>query len=219
MTIDYNVTGSERRQLADYIAGFLGSEKKYLGVPSCACQVGYIEVSKDGAITFDDRADSVEIETLLKEFEQEGFHAESATTKPQEAADAAPVKEEVANSEETACTASQGESAGLTVAVPLENVAVTNLTKLLDAKGSLIKRALGIDGLPIEVSEDAENPAEEPDGKLLFQERREEGGGLRCGFRIRKQLGRYGSSIPPGVEWSWYGWTTPKLRPSASGGR
>ena len=145
MTIDYNVTGSERRQLADYIAGFLGSEKKYLGVPSCACQVGYIEVSKDGAITFDDRADSVEIETLLKEFEQEGFHAESATTKPQEAADAAPVKEEVANSEETACTASQGESAGLTVAVPLENVAVTNLTKLLDAKGSLIKRALGID--------------------------------------------------------------------------
>ena len=105
------------------------------------------------------------------------------------------------------------------MAVPLENVAVTNLTKLLDAKGSLIKRALGIDGLPIEVSEDAENPAEEPDGKLRFQERREEGGGLRCGFRIRKQLGRYGSSIPPGVEWSWYGWTTPKLRPSASGGR
>ena len=42
---------------------------------------------------------------------------------------------------------------GLTVAVPLENVTVGNLTKLLDAKGSLIKRALGIDGLPIEVSE------------------------------------------------------------------
>ena len=152
MTIDYNVTGSERKRLADYIAGFLGSEKKYLGVPSCAYQVGYIEVSKDGAITFDDRADSEEIETLLEELEREGFHAEPAATEPQETADAAPVKE-VANSTETAGTASQGESMGLTVAVPLANVTVGNLTKLLDAKGSLIKRALGIDGLPIEVSE------------------------------------------------------------------
>ena len=135
MTIDYNVTGSERKRLADYIAGFLGSEKKYLGVPSCAYRVGYIEVSKDGAITFDDRADSVEIETLLEELEREGFHAEPAATEPQEAADAAPVKDT-----KTTCTAPQDESVGLTMAVPLENVAVDNLTKLLDAKGSLIKR-------------------------------------------------------------------------------
>ena len=149
MTIDYNVTGSERKRLADYIAGFLGSEKKYLGVPSCAYQVGYIEVSKDGAITFDDRADSEEIKTLLEELEREGFHAEPAATEPQETADAAPVKDT-----KTTCTAPQDESVGLTMAVPLENVAVDNLTKLLDAKGSLIKKALGIDGLPIEVSED-----------------------------------------------------------------
>ena len=38
MTIYYNVTGNERKRLADYIAGFLGCEKKYLGVPSCAYQ-------------------------------------------------------------------------------------------------------------------------------------------------------------------------------------
>lgn len=43
---------------------------------------------------------------------------------------------------------------GLTVAIPLENVAVGNLTKLLDAKGGLIKKALGIDELPIEIGED-----------------------------------------------------------------
>ncbi len=153
MTIDYNVTGSERKRLADYIAGFLGSEKKYLGVPSCAYQVGYIEVSKDGAITFDDRADSEEIKTLLEELEREGFHAEPAAAEPQETADAAPEKE-AADDTETACTAPQSESVGLTVAVPLENVTVGNLSKLLDAKGCLIKRALGIDALPIEVSED-----------------------------------------------------------------
>lgn len=76
ITIRYNVTGAERKRLADYIAGFLGCERKYLGVPSCAYQVGYFTVSRDGAITFDDRADSEEIETLLEELEREGFHAE-----------------------------------------------------------------------------------------------------------------------------------------------
>ena len=49
----------------------------------------------------------------------------------------------------------QGESVGLTVTIPLDKVAVGNLTKLLDAKGSLIKKALGIAELPIEIGEDA----------------------------------------------------------------
>ena len=135
MTINYNVTGSERKRLADYIAGFLGSEKEYLGAPTFAYMVGYIEVSRDGAITFDDRADSKEIETLLAELEREGFHAEPAATEPQETADTAPEKEP-ANDTDEANTAPQGEAVGLTVAVPLANVAVGNLTKLLDAKGS-----------------------------------------------------------------------------------
>lgn len=133
MTINYNVTGSERKRLADYIAGFLGCEKKYLGVPSCAYQAGYIEVGKDGAITFDDRADSEEIETLLEELENEGFHAAPAANESENAAQDAP--------------------AGLTVEIPLEKVKVGNLTSLLDAKGGLIKKALGIDALPIEIGE------------------------------------------------------------------
>ena len=144
MTINYNVTGSERKRLADYIAGFLGCEKKYLGVPSCAYQAGYIEVSKDGAITFDDRADSEEIETLLEELENEGFHAEPAT---EESA--------VANDTAENGSAAQDAKVGLTVRIPLEKVAVGNLTRLLEAKGSLIKNALGLDDLPINIEEDA----------------------------------------------------------------
>ena len=142
MTINYNVTGSERKRLADYIAGFLGCEKKYLGVPSCAYKVGYIEVSKDGAVTFDDRADSEEIETLLEELENEGFHA-------------APVGEEDAAPNTTAeCqSAAQDTPVGLTVEIPLEKVKAGNLTSLLDAKGGLIKKALGIGALPIEIGE------------------------------------------------------------------
>lgn len=144
MTINYNVTGSERKRLADYIAGFLGCEKKYLGVPSCAYQVGYITVSKDGAITFDDRADSEEIETLLEELENEGFHAEPAAEDGSAATD----------TDEGNSTA-QDAPVGLTVRIPLEKVAVGNLTRLLEVKGSLIKNALGITALPICIEEDA----------------------------------------------------------------
>ena len=147
MTIHYNVTGNERKRLADYIAGFLGCEKKYLGVPSCAYQAGYIIIKKDGAIDFDDRADSEEIEKLLEELEQEGFHAEA-------------VGAEIAQGDSTATDTPVAEkggqdgNVGLTVAVPLSKVNVGNLTNLLDAKGSLIQKALGIDATPIEISEE-----------------------------------------------------------------
>ena len=43
---------------------------------------------------------------------------------------------------------------GLTVEIPLDKVAVGNLTKLLDAKGGLIKKARGAQNLGIEVRED-----------------------------------------------------------------
>ena len=41
-----------------------------------------------------------------------------------------------------------------TVEIPLDKVAVGNLTKLLDAKGNLIRKALGITDLRIEVLDD-----------------------------------------------------------------
>jgi hypothetical protein len=40
---------------------------------------------------------------------------------------------------------------GLTVAMPPESANIDNLKKLLEAKGSLIKKAFGIDELPVEV--------------------------------------------------------------------
>ncbi|WP_298031069.1 virulence protein [uncultured Dysosmobacter sp.] len=162
MTINYNVTGSERKRLADCIAGFLGCEKKYLGVPSCAYQAGYIEVSKDGTISFDDGADSKEIEALLEELGKEGFHAEPAAgeTAMTDVAEDDDTSADTAEDNDAAADApakgntAQDADTGLTVEIPLEKVAVGNLTRLLDAKGSLIRKALGIENLGIEVTED-----------------------------------------------------------------
>src|SRR3712207_6530266 len=46
------------------------------------------------------------------------------------------------------------ETTGLTISIPLDKVDVGNLTNLLDAKGTLIKKALGIAELPIIIEEE-----------------------------------------------------------------
>lgn len=150
MTINYNVTGTERKRLADYIAGFLGTEKKYLGAPTFSYQVGYITVSKDGTVSWDDH-DSLLRETsvLRAELEKEGFHAEPVADTGADAEQA----DKVADHLENADSGEQGASVGLTVEVPLDKVHLGNLTSLLDAKGGLIQKALGIDATPIQVTE------------------------------------------------------------------
>lgn len=146
MKIAFNRTGEDRKALVKAISELIGAESKYLGMPTAAYQIDYFTVTKDGTLEFDDRADSEEIEILLEELAERGFIAA-------ETLDTATESEPKEVSAETE-TAPHGEDYGLTVALPLESVAVGNLTKLLDAKESLIKKALGVDSLPIEIKEE-----------------------------------------------------------------
>lgn len=111
-------------------------------------EVDYFTVTKEGAVEFDDRADSEEIEQLLEKLADKGFVATPAEM-AQDWLDAR--TEEMADEEPETL---QDETVGLTVAIPLDKVSLGNLTNLLDAKGSLIKKALGIEATPIEVGED-----------------------------------------------------------------
>ena len=157
MTINYNVTGSERKRLADYISGFMGTEKKYLGAPTFAYQVGYITISKDGAVSFEDRGYNSDIDALMAELEGQGFHTEDAIIKNDSAEPvAAPAADEAeaGKSPAEAKRGAQGANVGLTVALPLDKVQVDNLNRILAAKGSLIKKALGVEALPVEVDHD-----------------------------------------------------------------
>ena len=74
--LDYNVTGDERKRLVKAIAAYTQADAKYLGVPSCAYQVDYFTISKDGCVSFDDRADSEEIEGLIEQLVNQGFVAQ-----------------------------------------------------------------------------------------------------------------------------------------------
>ena len=140
MTIKYNRTGTDRKSLVDAIANITGAEAKYLGAPSFAYQVDYFTIDRNGTITFDDRADSEEIESLIERLASMGFEAE-------------PVERETSTGAEPPAAHD-----GLTIQMPADSFtpeALNNLHSLIAAKGRLIRKALGVDLRPVQVEADA----------------------------------------------------------------
>ena len=78
MTLNYNVTGAKRKELVNLIANFTGCEARYKGAPSFAYEVDYFTIDRNGAVSFDDRADSEVIERLIEMLYDNSFAAEPA---------------------------------------------------------------------------------------------------------------------------------------------
>jgi hypothetical protein len=136
MKINYKVTGNERKKLVKLISEITEVPSKYLGVPSCAYQVGPYRIEKDGELTFDSELDQGNIKTLMKKLQEAGFEAEVDEPAPAEA---------------------ETEETGLIIQIPKDSLSdedLEKLAKLLDAKGNLIKKALNVDTLPIESDEE-----------------------------------------------------------------
>lgn len=145
MRFEFNRTGAERKALVQAMGEVLEVKPRYLGMPTAAYEVDCVHVDKTGAVEFDDRTDSKEIENLMERLAERGIVAA-----PAETAQEGSTTEESAEPE----TVPQEANVGFTVAIPAGKVLCGNLTKLLEAKGSLIKKALGIDDLRIEIDEE-----------------------------------------------------------------
>ena len=78
MTLNYNVTGSKRKELVSLIANFTGCDAHYKGAPSFAYEVDYFTIDRNGAVCFDDRADSEVIERLIEMLYDNSFVSEPA---------------------------------------------------------------------------------------------------------------------------------------------
>ena len=145
MVLHFNVTKDGRKAMVQAIEKEIGGKAKYLGVPSCAYQIGSFTVGKNGELEFGDFDDIDEVAPIIDacvmatgvspaEWDNNEKGAKEADCEPNKGA--------------------ESEDIGLTVSIPLNKVAVGNLTSLLDAKGNLIRKALGITDLRIEVEED-----------------------------------------------------------------
>ena len=73
MIINYNVSGSDRKQLVAAIAEHTGEKAKYLGAPGFAYQIGGFTVSVDGKVTIEDNSTAAPLIHFLRE---KGFQAE-----------------------------------------------------------------------------------------------------------------------------------------------
>jgi hypothetical protein len=176
--LDFNVTGEERKRLVHAIGDYTEADEHYLGVPTCAYQVGCFTISRDGCVSFDSQTDSEVVEGLIRHLAEQGFvvqtsrlsgEAEPAETDnaPQEAteedsvlwSDCAQESEEANTEADTAQegeTSEEGEGVGLTACLPLDDFdkySIENLRKLVSAKGTLIRKALSADRLDINVGE------------------------------------------------------------------
>lgn len=139
MTMNFNVTGSERKNLVQAIGRSTGAKPRYLGMPSMAYEIGPFTVDRNGAVEFSDDTDTLLTERVRKDLTAEGFVSEAPECPGA-----------------TVETASEG--CGLVVSAPTESLgsrAWNNLTLILAAKGSLIKKALGVEELPVVSTEDS----------------------------------------------------------------
>jgi hypothetical protein len=144
MQVNYNVTGAQRKELVKVIADATGAKAKYMGMPTAAYEIDYFTVTKDGTLLFDDRADSEEVEQVLEAIAAAGFECEAQEGFEEE-------------SEEPTEIAPQDATDGLTVEMPrnfFTETALDNLKRIVESKAALIKKAVGADDLPIEVTDE-----------------------------------------------------------------
>lgn len=151
MEVKFNVTGNERKELVAAIAEITGEKPKYKGVPSCAYQIGCFTVDRVGTLTCENETEDETMENLLAslvDMGHTGTVAGNMATTVKEQPETSLVKQEIkAHSEEI----------GLTISMPAHYFAedaFERLERLIAAKGTLIKKAFGIDELPIEKTEE-----------------------------------------------------------------
>ena len=131
MTIKINATGAERKRLVQTISDWLVVPAKYCGAPTFNYEVDYFTIDRNGSLSFDDRADSEVIERLLEHLYDEGFDIDQSHTE-----------------EDEPCAVCVSMPKSLFTDSNLEN-----LKAIITSKGSLIKKALGVADLPLEITD------------------------------------------------------------------
>ena len=148
MKIHYNRTGAQRKELVKAISNITGEKAKYLGMPSCAYQIGPFHLDKGGTVEYDEN-EVPQIGQIILELMAAGFNGEMEDMTPEGTIKIPPQELQEAHSEEE-----KEDAMELTISISYEGfdeISLQNLDNLVKAKGSLIKKALGVEELPIKV--------------------------------------------------------------------
>ena len=150
MELNYNVKGERRKQLVKALEDTLGVNSEYMGVPTFAYRIGKVMVDRVGTVTSKDTSkdvlQNVAIALSLRGFEPEGGFEEAGIR-------VKGVEGKIKLSSDT----SSRDASLLEIQMPREmftDKGIENLKKLTDAKGDLIKKAIGTDELHLNIEEE-----------------------------------------------------------------
>jgi len=147
MTMQYQFNDCDRKILVAAIGEILQIQPVYQGVPSFAYIIGGFEVDKQGTLIIAETTTDTEVDTLLEDLRLRGFTYEKEEIQTEN-------QTEIENQIQTDTESDEV----LTIEMPKEGFtdeAMTNLENLIKGKGELIKKALGIETLPVEMSENS----------------------------------------------------------------
>jgi hypothetical protein len=127
MEIIMNLNGKKRKELVTAVGEALGCEPEYQKAPSYAYDIGGVVLDRENKLIFTGSDNFDKVQQLLEKLEEKGFTTESLPDR-------------------------------MTIQMPIDgfdDVAQDNLDKLIASKGELIKKALGIDELELEKTDEA----------------------------------------------------------------
>ena len=168
MRINYNVSGEKRKSLVGAVSQELNAPAKYLGAPTFAYEVGGYSVDKSGMLTGADNHYLVADVQGLHDFKavSEEYDTPLPETEPVPENVRIPYEAELGGRvspykdyEEPPAygTPELAETNVLTVEMPrsaFSELALENLKCLLESKSTLIKKALDIETLALEITEE-----------------------------------------------------------------
>lgn len=129
MVLHFNVTGSKRKEMAKAIEKVTGKKTRYLGTPTFSYKTGIYEITREGTLIFEN--DDMDITSDII-----NACVDVTGNTPKE-------WDEV-----------EYEFPPISISIPQEEVNIDNLNNILTSKGSLIKKALGIESTRITIGDD-----------------------------------------------------------------
>lgn len=173
MLILCNVTGAERKKLAQALGEITLWEPEYAGPPSFAYKVGNYSIDKNGTILCPDSATPDMVKTVANHLKEKGFAPDISPNTPEVPAPATAPQPEAkagakrdilpdkAKPEESAPATKEAstsdETTRVTISIPrssLTDDAITRLRGIIKNKEILFKRAVLADELPVEVDDE-----------------------------------------------------------------
>ena len=147
---------ADRKRLVQRIAEITGCDAKYMGAPTFNYQVDSITIDRDGTLHIDDMADSDWLQNIMDGLQAHGYECTSwVYDNPQPEPEGIEVPDE---DHPPAYGTEENVVRGLSIQMPmLSDTELANLHALLAAKGTLIKKALGVNELPVEIIDDRLN--------------------------------------------------------------